>query len=97
MVKYAIKMLQRASNDIYNHITEDFKEVGTAEKMLDVLEDAILSLDKMPYRGAVRRVGAFANRGYRQIFVKNITIVYRIDETRKMVVIVTVRYTPSCF
>lgn len=93
-------MLQRASNDIdsiYNHIAEDFKEVNIAEKMVDALEDAILSLDEMPYRGAVRRVGAFANRGYRQIFVKNFTIVYRIDEMRKMVVIVTVRYTPSSY
>ncbi len=100
MVKYTIKMLQRASNDIdsiYNHIAEDFKEVNIAEKMVDALEDAILSLDEMPYRGAVRRVGAFANRGYRQIFVKNFTIVYRIDEMRKMVVIVTVRYTPSSY
>ena len=76
-------MLQRASDDldnIYNHIADDFKEIGTAERMADALEDAILSLDEMPYRGSIRRTGAFANRGYRQIFVKNFTIVYRIDE-----------------
>lgn len=100
MAKYTIKMLQRAFDDldnIYNHIAEDFKETGTAEKMADALEDAILSLDEMPYRGSIRRRGAFANRGYRQIFLKNFTIMYRIDETRKMVVIVTVRYTPSSF
>ncbi len=100
MAKYTIKMLQRASDDldnIYNHITDDFKEIGTAEKMADALENAILSLDEMPYRGSIRRTGAFANRGYRQSFVKNFTIVYRIDETRKLVVIVTVRYTPSSF
>lgn len=93
MVKYTIKMLQRVSDDldnIYNHIADDFKEIGTAEKMADALEDAILSLDEMPYRGSIRRTGAFANRGYRQIFVKNFTIVYRIDEAKKMVVIVPV-------
>lgn len=36
MAKYAIKMLQRASDDfdnIYDHIADDFKEIGTAEKM----------------------------------------------------------------
>ena len=84
MVKYTIKMLQRASDDldnIYNHIADGFKEIGTAEKMADALEDAILSLDEMPYRGSIRRT----------------TIVYRIDEAKKMVVIVTVRYTPSSF
>ena len=96
MAKYTIKLLQSASRDldnIYNHIADDFKEIDTAEKMAN----AILSLDEMPYRGSVRKTGAFANRGYRQLFVKNFTIVYRIDETGKMVIIVTVRYTPSSF
>lgn len=100
MTKYSVKLMQRASSDlddIYNHIADDFKEIGTAERMADALEDAILSLDEMPYRGSIRRTGAFANRGYRQLFVKNFTIVYRIDEVRKMVMIVTVRYTPSSF
>lgn len=100
MVKYTIKLLQRASDDldnIYNHIANDFKEIGTAERLADTLEDAILSLDEMPYRGSIRRTGAFANRGYRQIFAKNFTIVYRIDEAKKMIVIVTVRYTPGSF
>ena len=100
MAKYTVKLMQRASgdlDDIYNHIADDFKEIGTAEKVAEVLEDAILSLDEMPYRGSIRRTGAFANRGHRQLFVKNFTIVYRIDEARKMVIIVTVRYTPSSF
>ncbi len=100
MEKYSVKLMQRASrdlDDIYDHIVDDFKDIGTAEKMADALEAAILSLDELPYRGAVRRVGAFANRGYRQLFVKNYTIVYRIDEKRKTVVVVTIRYTPSSF
>lgn len=100
MAKYTIKLLQRASrdlDDIYNHIADDFKEIGTAEKMANTLEDAILSLDEIPYRGSIRKTGAFANRRYRQLFVKNFTIVYRIDEAEKMVIIVTVRYTPSSF
>lgn len=100
MAKYTVKLMQRASgdlDDIYNHIADDFKEIGTAERMADALEDAILSLDEMPYRGSIRRTGAFANRGYRQLFIKNFTIVYRIDEAGKMVIIVTVRYTPSSF
>lgn len=100
MVKYTIKLLQRASrdlDDIYNHIADDFKEIGTAEKMANTLEDAILSLDEMPYRGSIRKTGAFANRGYRQLFVKIFTIIYRIDEAEKIVIIVTVRYTPSSF
>lgn len=100
MAKYSVKLMQRAYSDlddIYNHIADDFKEIDTAEKMADTLEDAILSLAEMPYRGSIRRTGAFANRGYRQLLVKNFTIVYRIDEAGKVVIVVTVRYTPSSF
>ena len=100
MADYTVKLMRRASgdlDDIYNHIADDFKAIGTAQKMADALEEAILSLEEMPYRGSLRRTGAFANRGYRQLFVKNFTIVYRIDEPGKMVIIVTVRYTPSSF
>ncbi len=100
MDKYQVKLVARASHDlddIYNYIADEFKEIGTAEHMADLLEDAILSLNEIPYRGTIRRVGAFANRDYHQLFVKNFTIVYRIDEEKKLVIIVTVRYTPSSF
>ena len=100
MDKYEVKVSPRAAADIdgvYNYIADDFKDIGAAEKYADVLDEAILSLDTMPYRGAERKVGAFANRGYRQIFVKNFTIVYRIDEDKKRVIIVTVRYSCSSF
>ena len=100
MDKYKVKLMTRAARDldeIYNYIADEFKEIGTAEHMADLLETAIFGLDEMPYRGAVRKVGAFENKGYRQLFVKKFTIVYRIDEPKKTVIIVTVRYTPSSF
>lgn len=100
MDKYKVKLLARAARDldeVYNYIADEFKEIQTAEHMADLLEGAILGLDEMPYRGSIRRTGAFANKGYHQIFVKNFTIVYRIDEEKKFVIIVTVRYTPSSF
>ena len=98
--KYEIKISPRAAADIdevYNHIADDFKDIGAAEKYADILDEAILSLDTMPYRGAERKIGAFANRGYRQLFIKNFTIVYRIDENKKKVIVVTVRYSQSSF
>lgn len=39
----------------------------------------------MTYRGSIRHTGSFANRGY------------RIDEERKTIIIVIVRYTPAVF
>lgn len=57
--------------------------------------EGIYNLEAMPQRGAERKVGAFANKGYRQLFVKNYTVVYKVNEEKKMVIIHTVRYTPS--
>lgn len=100
MDKYTVKLMPRAARDldeIYNYIADTFKEIGIAENMAGLLEKAILGLNEMPYRGALRRTGAFANRGYRQVFVKNYIIMYRIDEEKKIVIVVTVRYAPSSF
>ncbi len=98
--QYEVKIPPRVAeeiDEIYCHIADDFKDIGAAEKHAMLFEEAILSLATMPYRGAERKVGAFANKGYRQLFVKNYTIVYRVDEERKTVIIVTVRYSPSSF
>jgi len=43
------------------------------------------------------RVGAYAGKGYRQLFIKNDTVVFRVDENKKQVLIVTVRYSKSSF
>ena len=65
--------------------------------MLNELEEAIFSLEHMPERGVVRRTGAYANQGYRQLFVKKYVIVYRVLKQLHEVHIVTVRYAPSQF
>lgn len=100
MDKYKVKLMAKAARDldeICNYIANEFEAVETASHMEDLLESAILGLGEMPYRGAIRKVGAFANKGYRQLFIKNFTIVYRINEEKKTVIIVTVRYTPCDF
>lgn len=100
MNKYNVKLLPKANRDldeIYMYIRDEFKEIDTAKQMIELLEEAILGLDKMPYRGAIRKIGVFAYKGYHQLFVRNFTIVYRIDEENKTVIIVTVQYTPSSF
>jgi addiction module RelE/StbE family toxin len=93
-------MMLRAEHDldeIYDYLAKKIEVPEIAMNLVDELEEAILSLENMPYRGSERKVGSYANRGYRQIYVKNFTIIYRIDENRHFVIIVTVRYTPSNF
>lgn len=100
MDKYQVKLMSRARRDldgIYAYIADVFLEPGTAEDMADALEEGILSLETMPYRCSERKRGIYANKGYRQLFVKNYTVVYRIDEANKTVIVVTVRYSRSDF
>lgn len=100
MDKYAVKLLPRAYRDldgIYAYIAETLLEPSTAIKLLDTLEEAIFSLEELPQRGAPRKNGVYAYKGYRQLFIRNFTVIYRVDETKKQVIIVTVRYTKSQF
>lgn len=100
MDKYAVKLYARAYRDldgIYTYIVENLLEPSTALNMVGELEAAIFSLKQLPERGAPRRVGAYANGDYRQLFVKNYCIIYRVLKEKEEVHIVTVRYTPSNF
>jgi len=67
--KYAVKLLSHAYRDldgIYAYIAETLLEPNTAQKLLDALEEAIFSLEELPQRGAPRKNGAYASKGYRQ-------------------------------
>ncbi|MDD3361251.1 MAG: type II toxin-antitoxin system RelE/ParE family toxin [Hespellia sp.] len=100
MDKYNVKLQERVLetlDKIYGNIADDFKEIDAAENIANTLDNAIMSLEEFPQRGAERKTGAYARRGYRQLFVKCFTIVYRIDEIKKHVVIVSVRYASSNF
>ncbi len=100
MDNYHVKLLSHALEQIehiYAYITGELKAKPAAEKLAQELEKAIFSLEAMPYRYPKRRTGAYADRGYRQVFVGNFTIVYRVDEANKEVIIVTVRYSRSSF
>ena len=86
MDKYTVKLYARAYQDleeIYSYIANSVLEPDTALNMVDALETAILSLAQFPERGAIRRVGAYSNKDYRQLFLKNYTIVYRIVKQKK--------------
>lgn len=100
MDKYIVKLYARAYRDledIYTYIAENLLEPGTALSMVDEIENAIFSLEQLPERGAIRHMGAYANGDYRQLFVKNYCIIYRVLRQKKEVHIVTVRYTPGSF
>ena len=98
--KYTVKLYARADRDlenIYSYIANNLLAPGTAADMVDALEEAIYSLEELPERGAVRQMGIYADRGYRQLFVKNYVIIYKVLKDLRQVHVVTVRYAPSQF
>ncbi len=100
MDKYGVKLTNRALQDldgIYGYIAHSLSEPETSLKLVSRIEDAILSLETMPYRYPERKRGIYQGQGYRQLFVGNYTVIFRIDETKKTVIVVTVRYSPSEF
>lgn len=99
-MKYTVKLYPRAYRDldeIYSYIAINLTEPETADKMIAALEEAIFSLEQFPERGSIRHTGVYANQDYRQIFVKNYTIIYRVHKEKQEVRIVTVRYAPRQF
>lgn len=100
MDKYVVKLYPRAYRDldeIYAYIADSLLEPNIAFKMIDELENTILSLETFPERGSIRQVGAYENQGYRQLFYKKYTIIYCVIEEKKEVLILTIRYSPSNF
>ncbi len=98
--KYSVKLMSRAIDDledIYVYIAKNLLEPETALNIVEAIESEILNLDSMPYRCPERRNGLYANKGYRQLLIKNYIIIFRVDEKSKTVIIVTVRYSKSQF
>ncbi len=100
MDNYSVKLYARASRDldeIYKYIANNLAEPLIAENLIDAIENAIINLEYFPERGAIRQIGIYANKNYRQLFVKNYVIIYKVLNERKEVHIITVRYAPSNF
>ena len=98
MDNYEVLLSPKALRDldaVYAYISSVLQAPDTAEALIDKLEAEIFSLEQSPYRCPERSIGSYANKGYRQLLVKNYTVIYRIDETHKQVVIITVRYSRS--
>ena len=54
-------------------------------------------MEEQPYRGAERKYGFDAFKGYRQLIVENYIIIYEVFENEKVVAVVTVKYGKSEF
>lgn len=53
---------------------------------------AILNLSAFPQSHQERTEGKYARKGYRQLLINNYIAIFRIDESQKIVYIITIQY-----
>ena len=56
------------------------------------IKKAVLSLNTFPQSHQERSEGRYAGKDYRQLLIDNYIVIFRIDEPRKTVYVVTIQY-----
>ena len=100
MDKYTVKMFPQAYHDldkIYEHALANSNYNNNALNLAQRLEATILSLAEQPHRGAERKYGFYAYKGYRQLFISGYIIIYEVLDVEKIVAILTIKYSGNDF
>lgn len=93
--KYKVKINPKAIREldqIYAYLAGEKLAPENARGQINRIKTAILSLDAFPQSHQKRCEGRYAGKGYRQLLVDNYTAIFRIDETSRIVYIVTIQY-----
>lgn len=95
MDKYKVKINPRAIHEldgIYQYIASEKLAPDNAKGQIDRIKKAILNLDTFPQSHQERNEGRYAGKSYRQFLIDNYIVIFRIDETNKIVYVVTIQY-----
>ena len=95
MEKYKVMLYPRAFRDIdniYAYIALEKLSPENAKGQTDRIWAATETLDSYPSSHQDRLVGKYAGRGYKQLLIDNYVAIFKIDEQRKTVYVVTVQY-----
>ena len=95
MDKYRVQIAPRAIQEldnIYEYIATEKLDYVNAKRQLERIKKAILNLDTFPHSHQERREGRYAKKGYRQLIIDNYLAVFRIDEVKKIVTVITIQY-----
>ena len=93
--KYKVKINPRAIREldsIYEYIAKEKLAPENAKGQVDRIKMAILNLNTFPQSHQERNEGRYAEKGYRQLLIDNYIAIFRIDETSKIVYVVTIQY-----
>ena len=94
MDNYEIFMTPRAHFELeeaFVAILELSASLDIAENYVDSIKSAVDQLSTFPKRGRIRERGEFAGKGYREIYIKEYTVIYRINEQAHQIQIVAIK------
>ncbi|MGN0312305.1 MAG: type II toxin-antitoxin system RelE/ParE family toxin [Lachnospiraceae bacterium] len=95
MDKYKVKLNARAFKDIdaiFAYIALEKQAPENAKGQTDRIWEAMKTLEIFPQSHQERNEGRYAGKGYRQLLIDNYIAIFKIDEERKIVNVVTVQY-----
>lgn len=95
MDKYQIKLNAKAFkdiDDIFAYIALEKQSPEYAKGQTDRIWKALKTLDTFPQSHQERSEGKYAGKGYRQLLIDNYIAIFKIDESKKIVNVVTVQY-----
>lgn len=95
MDKYEVKLNPKAYRDldeIFSYIALEKLSPENAKGQTDRIREALADLDTFPQSHQDRTEGRYAGKGYKQLLIDNYMAIFKIDETKKTVNIVTIQY-----
>ena len=95
MDKYKVKLNPQAFreiDDIFAYIALEKLARENAKAQTDRIWAALKKLESFPQSHQERTEGRYAGKEYRQLLIDNYIVIFRIDEARKTVYVVTVQY-----
>jgi len=93
--KYKVKITPKAIREldsIYEYIAKEKLAPENAGGQIERIKKAILNLKIFPQSHQERNEGRYAGKGYRQLLVDNYIAIFRIDESTKIVYVITIQY-----
>ena len=95
MAKYRVDVSEPAENDlrdIVRYIASQLSAPISATRMMELFEEAMLSLSDMPQCCPFVSDDRLSQMGYRKLIVKNYVVFFSIDEKNKVVDVERILY-----
>lgn len=95
MYKYEVRLTQQAFREIdgiFSYITLEKLSPENAKKQTDRIWAALKKLETFPKSHQERSEGRYAGKGYRQLLIDNYIAIFKIDESKKIVQVVTIQF-----